>query len=64
MLIREAAAMVRTNPIPEELRGRPFSEQAETLPARDALAAVLATAPGFGDEIPDPVTSLRGCWYR
>jgi hypothetical protein len=52
--------MVRTNPIPEELRGRPFSEQAETLPAREALRAVLAVAPGFRDETPDPVTFALG----
>ena len=48
--------MVRTNPIPEGLRGRPFSEQAEALPAREALRAVLSEAPGFRDETPDPVT--------
>ena len=59
-MIREAAAMVRTNPIPEEMRGRPFSEQAETLPAREALRAVLATAPGFRDEIPNPSTFATG----
>ena len=52
--------MVRTSPIPEELRGRPFSEQAETLPAREALRAVLATAPGFRDEIPNPSTFATG----
>ena len=48
--------MVRTSPIPEELRGRPFSEQAETLPVREALRAVLATAPGFRDKIANPST--------
>ena len=49
--------MVRTNPIPEGLGDRPFSEQAEALPAREALrAAVLSAAPGFRDETPDPVT--------
>ena len=52
--------MVRTNPIPEGLRGRPFSEQAEALPAREALRAVLSEAPGFRDETPDPVTFATG----
>jgi hypothetical protein len=52
--------MVRTNPIPEGLRDRPFSEQAEALPAREALRAVLATAPGFRDETPDPVAFATG----
>jgi hypothetical protein len=52
--------MVRTNPIPEGLRDRPFSEQAEALPAREALRAVLSAAPGFRDETPDPVTFATG----
>jgi len=52
--------MVRTNPIPEGLRGRPFSEQVEALPAREALRAVLSEAPGFRDETPDPVTFATG----
>jgi len=52
--------MVRTNPIPEGLGGRPFSEQAEALPAREALRAVLSEAPGFRDETPDPVTFATG----
>jgi hypothetical protein len=52
--------MVRTNPIPEGLRDRPFSEQAEALPAREALRAVLSEAPGFRDETPDPVTFATG----
>ena len=40
--------MVRTSPIPEELGGRPFSEQAETLPAREALRAVAVGADSVG----------------
>ena len=39
--------MVVSNPVPPDLQGRPFSEQARALPARAALEAFFAAAAGF-----------------
>ncbi|EGB03448.1 hypothetical protein AURANDRAFT_68002 [Aureococcus anophagefferens] len=45
--------MVVSNPVPLELQGRPFVEQARALPARVALEAFFAAAAGFTEESPD-----------
>ena len=42
--------MVVSNPVPPELQGRPFVEQARSLPARVALEAFFAAATGFTEE--------------
>ena len=39
-------------PVPLELQGRPFVEQARALPARVALEAFFAAAAGFMDDSP------------
>ena len=39
-------------PVPLELQGRPFVEQARALPARVALEAFFAAAAGFTDDSP------------
>ena len=46
--------MVVSNPVPTELQGRPFVEQARALPARVrvALEAFFAAAAGFTDDSP------------
>jgi hypothetical protein len=44
--------MVMSNPVPTELQGRPFVEQARALPARVALEAFFAAAAGFTDDSP------------
>ena len=44
--------MVVSNPVPPELQGRPFVEQARALPARVALEAFFAAAAGFTDDSP------------
>ena len=46
------ATMVISNPVPSELHGRPFIEQARALPARAALEAFSAAAAGFTDDSP------------
>ena len=45
--------MVVSNPVPPELQGRPFNEQARALPARVALEPFFAAAAGFTEESPD-----------
>jgi hypothetical protein len=42
--------MVVSNPVPPELQGRLFVEQARALPARVALEAFFAAAAGFTDD--------------
>jgi len=49
--------MVVPSPVPLELQGRPFVEQARALPARVALEAFFAAAAGFMDD--SPATGLK-----
>ena len=51
--------MVVSNPVPPDLQGRPFVEQARALPARVALEAFFAAAAGFTEESPDSSAFLR-----
>jgi len=48
-----------SNPVPPDLQGRPFVEQARALPARVALEAFFAAAAGFTEESPDSSAFLR-----
>ena len=54
--------MVVPNPVPLELQGRPFVEQARALPARVALKAFFAAAAGFMDDRHPPAAPFHGCW--
>ena len=51
--------MVVSSPVPPDLQGRPFSEQARALPARAALEAFFAAAAGFTEGPSAGSTFLR-----